>query len=436
MREQRIPALDAHEQMTDDVLARIADLDHVTVLELGGSKRLTDAGLRHLARMPQLRHLDVSGTAITDVGLDVLRALPELRRFSAAGTRVTDAGVALLSGCHHLEHIDVAWTATGDGALRALAGKTNLSHLKTGNGVTDAGIPLLHEIPIFKTWRGGEVSMSLTSYEASPNYLMLRGPFSDAGLARLVGLDGLFALNIDAGELHITPAAIKPLTRLPNLEWLAVDAKDESMGYIGDMPRLRFLGCQDTTAGDDGFVALSRSQTIEHIWGRRCHNLRGRGFVALSRMPALRSLSVSCLNVEDSALASLPNFPSLAELMPMDVPDAGYRHIGRCLRLESLILMYCRETTDAATENIGGMTTLEKYFASYTKITDRTPQILAGIASLKTVQLTGIVGVTNAGIAAMARLPNLRELGLDGLHNVTPEVVTAFPAHVRVRYSL
>ena len=95
----------------------------------------------------------------------------------------------------------------------------------------------------------------------------------------------------------------------PNLEWLAVDANDESMQYIGDMPRLRFLGCQDTVAGDDGFVALSRSRTIEHIWGRRCHNLRGRGFVALSTMPALRSLSVSCMNVDDAALARYRTFP-------------------------------------------------------------------------------------------------------------------------------
>jgi hypothetical protein len=38
--------------------------------------------------------------------------------------------------------------------------------------------------------------------------------------------------------------------------------------------------------------------------------------------------------------------------MPMDVPDAGYQHIGKCERLESLILMYCRDTTDAATAHI------------------------------------------------------------------------------------
>ena len=56
---------------------------------------------------------------------------------------------------------------------------------------------------------------------------------------------------------------------------------------------------QDTDAGDDGWVALSRSQSIEQIWGRRCHNLRSQGFRALARLPALQNLAVSCRNVDD-----------------------------------------------------------------------------------------------------------------------------------------
>jgi Leucine-rich repeat (LRR) protein len=151
-------------------------------------------------------------------------------------------------------------------------------------------------------------------------------------------------------------------------------------------------------------------------------------------MPALRALSVSCKNVDDTALARLPDFPSLTELMPMDVPDEGYRHIGRCERLESLVLMYCRDTTDRATEHIATLPNLKKYYASYTLVTDRTPQILAGISSLENIGLTQLHGITNTGIAALTRLPRLRELDLGGLRNVTPDVVALFPPHVRVRY--
>jgi hypothetical protein len=264
---------------------------------------------------------------------------------------------------------------------------------------------------------------------------MLRGLFTDKGMAQLVGLDGLFALNVDSDQLAITGAGLAPLVNLANLGWLAFDAKDESMPYIAALPRLRFLLCQDTVASDDGFVALSRSQSIEYIWGRRCYNLRRRGFMALANMPALGHLSVSCKNVDDVGLSALPQFPALGELMPMDVPDDGYRHIGRCERLESLVLMYCRDTTDAATQHIAALPRLKTYFASYNRITDRTPEILSRVDSLEDVTFDSCAGLSNVGIAALARLPRLRELRVESMPRVTADVATAFPPSVRVRYS-
>src|SRR6185503_46271 len=157
----------------------------LTSLDLSGSKALTDEGLQHLHRLPTLEHLDVSGTAITDRGLEVLRHLPALKHLSLAGTRVTDAGASHLSQCHELEHLNLSWTATGDGALRALTGKRKLRQLLTGAYVTDAGIPLLHDLPIFKIWHGGATKMALLSYDSEPNRLVLRGSFTDRGMQQM-----------------------------------------------------------------------------------------------------------------------------------------------------------------------------------------------------------------------------------------------------------
>jgi hypothetical protein len=152
-------------------------------------------------------------------------------------------------------------------------------------------------------------------------------------------------------------------------------------------------------------------------------------------MPALRGLSVSCKNVDDAGVSALPRFPALRELMPMDVPDDGYRHIGKCEPLESLVLMYCRDTTDAATAHIVGLPRLSTYFASYTRITDRTPGLLSRIESLERVTFDGCAGVTNEGLATLARLPKLRELRVSG-PGITADVAAAFPAGVSVHYSL
>ena len=432
IRGRSLAGLDANGQMTDDLLERVSHLEHVRVLRLGGSKALTDAGVAHLARMTELRELDLGGCPVTDKSMDVLGRLPSLERIGLWRTGVTDAGMKSLAAGERLERVDLAWTNTGDGALRAFAGKERLTHFRSGDHVTDAGMAVLHDFPVFKTWRDGQIVLALTSADAAPNMLFLRGSFTDRGLATLVGLDGLFGLNVDDSHLAVSAAGLAPLVALPRLGFLAFDASDEAMPHIAAMPSLRFLMCQDTNAGDEGFVALSRSRSLEYLWGRRCHNLRTRGFRALAEIPTLRALSVSCKNVDDAGLSALPQFPALRELMPMDVPDDGYRFIGQCVGLESLVLMYCRDTGDVATSHITGLRNLTKYFASYTRATDRTLEYLSEIESLESIDLAAIPGMTNAGVAALARLPRLRLLRLGGMQHIDHENLPVFRPGVRV----
>lgn len=426
--------LEAHGQMTDALLAEITSFPHLTMLRCGGSAGVTDEGIRHLARMPNLRHLDLSGTAITDRELSVLRELKSLERISLSWTRTSDAAVAHLSS-DALRYVDVSGTLCGDGSIRLLAGKPQLSHFKGGNAVTDDGLAAFHDFPMFKTWQGLDTSDVVLGYDTSPNHLFLRGQISGRGLTHLRGLDGLFGLDLDDTALALDGASLAAVAELPNLGWLAFDAKDDAMPYIARMPKLRGLGCQDTPATDVGWLALSKSQTIERIWARRCHSLRNAGFRALSTMPSLQSWAGSCQNVDDSALSAFPHFPVLNELMPMDVPDASYRHIAKCQGIRTLTLMYCRGTTDVATEHVATMNSVTKYFASYTQITDRTPLLLSRVDSLEHVTFDSCAGLTNAGVAALARLPRLREVRVSG-RGITDDVRSAFPPGVRVHYSV
>ncbi len=117
--------------------------------------------------------------------------------------------------------------------------------------------------------------------------------------------------------------------------------------------------------------------------------------------------------------------------MPMDVFDEGYRHIGKCEALESLILMYCRDTTDKATEHVTRLRRLSYYFNSYTTITDRTPELLSGMETLERITFDACHQLTDAGIARLSRLPALRELRVSG-RGITPAVAGPFPPRVRV----
>jgi hypothetical protein len=439
MKEHRITKLNAGGIM-DAALERLPQLDHVTHLDLSDSKELTDAGIRRLARMPQLQELALGGwtSPITDHGLEALRDLTELRRFAACWTQgISDRGLANLAFSDRLEDVNLLGTPAGDGTLQALAGKVHLRRLRTGRAVTDAGLGLLHQLPIFKTWHGGEVKYGLMGAEAEPNFLLIDGPFTDSGLAGLQGLEGLFGLTFFWHCPAFTSAGLEPLTRLPNLGFLGCQNKhcdDRAMRHIGAIPRLRMLMGQGAVAGDDGFEAISRSRTLEYIWGRDCPNFGNRGFAALANMPALRGLAVSCKHVDDAALSALPRFQSLRELMPMDVADAGFRHVGRCENLEHLWCMYCRETGDEATEHIAGLS-LKTYYAGKTRITDRSLELLGRMESLERLEFWQCSGITDSGVAHLANLPRLCEISLEGLPGVTRKAVLLFAAHVRVTYS-
>jgi hypothetical protein len=281
---------------------------------------------------------------------------------------------------------------------------------------------------MLKKWDGAE---------SNAGHLLIDGPFTNDGLASLAGLEGVFELDLFWHVTGITSEGFAHLVHLPNLASLGCDGKlsdDSAMRFIGELPRLRHLRAQESVATDDGFIALSRSKAIEGIWGRECPNFGSRGFIALSKMPALRSFGIGCKNVEDEALSTLPDFPALRELTPIGFQDAGFRHVGRCPRLERLTCMYCRGTTDIATEHIAGLA-LKYYYAGLTQITDRSLAILSGMRSLEQVDLYECKGVTDAGLPFLASLPHLREVHLDGLPGITLEGTKVFPANVRVYYS-
>ncbi len=442
IKELRITGVSAEGRMTDKALERISRIDHVTRLHLGGTGRISDAGLKHLHHMPQLQEMelgDYPGGQITDRGLEFLRHTQDLRSFRMTWQRaITDAGVSNLEFCDRLEEVDLLGTHTGNGVLKALAGKPNLRRLKTGRLITDEGLPLLHQFPAFKSYHGGEVIAELMTFEAQPNNLLIDGPFTSNGLENLKGLEGLFALSFFWHTNVLRGKDLMPLAYLPHLGFLGCQGElcdDDAMKHIAALPRLRVLMGQGTVASDDGFASLSRSRTIEYIWGRECPNLSGRGFMALSNMPSLRGLAVSCKNVYDKSLSTLPRFPSLTELMPMDVEDPGFRHVGKCEKLESLVMMYCRNTTDIATEHIKGLTRLRKYYAGSTKITDRSLEILGGMESLEQVLFDNCAGITDDGLVFLAGLPKLKEVSIDGSPQVTRAGLNVFGANVNVKFA-
>ena len=72
------------------------DLGKVTLLSLDDGPKITDAGLKELAKLQQLIILNLGDTKITDVGLKEVAKCNQLTNLDLLGTKVTKAGVTEL----------------------------------------------------------------------------------------------------------------------------------------------------------------------------------------------------------------------------------------------------------------------------------------------------------------------------------------------------
>ena len=94
--------------------------------------------------------------------------------------------------------------------------------------------------------------------------------------------------------------------------------------------------------------------------------------------------------------------------------------------------MYCRDTGDAATDRIAGLSWLKTYYAGKTRVTDRSLEILGRVPSLEKIEFWECAGITNAGVAFLADFPRLIAITVGGSPNVTRKGMAVFPSAVRV----
>lgn len=107
----------------DKVTGRTVSSTHLNTLQLSGTK-VSEAGLKHLQGLPQLRSLDLSGNRVTDAGLEHLRGLTNLASLSLIRTKVTDKGLQHLQELPNLRQLYLWGTEMTDTGLE------HIQHLK------------------------------------------------------------------------------------------------------------------------------------------------------------------------------------------------------------------------------------------------------------------------------------------------------------------
>jgi hypothetical protein len=91
----------------------------IIFLEFYGTK-VTDADLKHLEDLPQIRSLGLSKTQISDAGLANLKGLSQLHWLRLQNTQITDAGLEHLRNLTQLQSVDLRSTKVTENGLHKL----------------------------------------------------------------------------------------------------------------------------------------------------------------------------------------------------------------------------------------------------------------------------------------------------------------------------
>jgi hypothetical protein len=189
--------------MTDEGLAELAH-DHLLEKLYCFKPKITDAGVKHLAKLRSLKKLELLRVLeLTDAALAHLAGLADLEEINLSGASITGSGLVHLAGLIQLKSLVIPNAALDDAGLANLGRLTGLRQLYIGGGAyTDAGVAGLSNLT-------GVTELGIGSEGCT-----------DAGLAKLVGLTNLRTLNI-AGP-QITDAWLDRIAAMKSLRQVII----------------------------------------------------------------------------------------------------------------------------------------------------------------------------------------------------------------------
>jgi hypothetical protein len=244
-RLRRLRQLVLYFSVSDVDIANLVGLRSLERLELGEDcPELTDVSLRTLSRISSLEALEIHDAPITDAGLVHLGKLPQLKSlalgkaqtFSPVGNRltITGEGIASLAGLPSLIEMEIhSAELTGDG-LKHLAPLRHLKRLRLkGGSFTDNDLRFLAPLK------------DLESLE------IVATNIDGTGFRHLAGLSKLTDVCLEGR--NVTDEAVPYLARLPSLKSVMIYGTRVTAAGLEEFrsaPRLSQMGLIPAVTGD------------------------------------------------------------------------------------------------------------------------------------------------------------------------------------------
>ncbi len=283
-------------QVTKSGLAVLEKLPNLKFINLDGTA-IGDADAGLLAKAPALESVTLNGSNITDEGIVALRPLKNLRELRISRAQLTDAGFAEIATHQTIERLALDATPLTDGALQTLCGLKNLNYLQIRDTqISDLGLMGLGKLDHLESLEvsgcgrvNGEAFFRLAKSKAlsGMRHLSLRAcPLNERGARGINNMKQLEYLNISltgTSDVHIafmirgmtklkelaignnssvTSEVLKAVGQLKQLEVLLLDQQpgigDLGLSYLKGLKELKYISAGNTSITPNGLLALKQ----------------------------------------------------------------------------------------------------------------------------------------------------------------------------------
>ncbi len=286
-------------RLTTDDMALFGRLEHPFSLYLYQLVGTRDEGVAHLANSPHVINLLIRERkgGITDRTLEYVGTMTNLKSLELGSPRLTDAGVRHLAKLRHLTTLALSGGSITDNALTTIGTLSQLQSLDLRQtAVRGAGLRHLRELPQLKSLRLTYTKISATAAQEIGQLSQLESlslPDSEVGDRELEAMTGLASLvSLDLARGRITDSGVKHVAAFTGLSTLALQGTqvtDEGLKTLGTMNQLINLGLADTQVTDVGMAHLS---SLRRIYQMTLNNtlITDASVDHLSRLKSLRFL--------------------------------------------------------------------------------------------------------------------------------------------------
>jgi hypothetical protein len=423
-------SLDA--RLRDEGMEQVARLRNLKELELE-APHVTDRGLAHVARLHKLERLAIGYARITDAGLKHLAELSNLKSLLLDRTQVTGEGVNWLrkripsvaiypeNSPFAAEEREIVERLIENGARFGADKEGHVAEVMFfGRDVGDDDLMLLSELNWLK--RLDLIQTRVTSAgvnrvrETHPKlevYPQFREPLAEEAAV-------VAALQLAGAKLFFDK-----LGHVSGLEQFDERFLTETLASATELSELKSMTLAVPHVGLEDCKHLGRIRSLELLWCAEA-DFNDAKLAELSKLHELKKLRIGVAEATDAGVARLGEVPALEEL---ELGRAAISGPGLA-KLKHLTVLHVysvppAEFTDRGLAHVAGLTRLRKMTLDFTQITDEGVRHFEDLVELETLSLNGSQ-ITDAGLMHLGQaLPKLKSLYVEDTQ-VTSDGVQEF----------